>query len=393
MSRSLPLVLLFLAASPTLAQNSSPVAAPASTTPVQIVYLVEGTTIVTYNVDTQTLNAIQVGTPVTVPNASTLGTLIPAPHGHFLYLLGYDANSNEYLWVYGTDDNGAPKAPAAQRISIDHFFGFQIDPRARFAYAVFGYPIGQTYNSAFYIRRYAIDPVTGALSSSEAEAKYVLPNGAEGTTYCYVQLYGFNPGATTLYDAVGCVGHDGETITYNERSVNSQSGALGSDVQIYSWTNGNEGYENVHFVDNLMFDFVTPNGFQQGVDSVNIYPIQPNTSQPLVQCTASMLEACGYSGGVVHPSAKYVFMAITGDTTQIDRVELSHKKIVDTGNYIPYSVGQFSPDGTLVYAGSPESSGYEIEIYGFDVATGNVTPGGAIPVPSNLDPFYVAVRN
>jgi hypothetical protein len=274
---------------------------------------------VAYNVDSQTLNATPVGTPLTVPNASTLRTLIPAPHGHFLYLVGYDASSNEHLWVYATDDHGAPKAPATQRISLTGFYGLQVDPHAYFAYIVSAYPIGQTYNSTFYIRRYRIDPVTGALNSSEAEAKYVLPNGAEGTTECYVQLYGFNPSASELYDAVGCIGHDGETITYNQRILNSQTGALGPDVQIYSWTNGNEGYEGVQFVGNLMFDFVTPNGFQQGVKSVNIHPLLPHTSQPLMQCTASMLEACGYAGGVAHPSGKYIFMGITSDTVQIER--------------------------------------------------------------------------
>jgi hypothetical protein len=46
-----------------------------------------------------------------------------------------------------------------------------------------------------------------------------------------------------------------------------------------------------------------------------------------------------------------------------------------------------------VYATSPGNPGFEIEIYGFDVATGDVTPGGGIPVPSNLDPFYAAERD
>ncbi len=186
MLRPLPLWLLLLAASFAFAQNSRSVEASASASPIQVVYVVEGTTIVTYNVDSTTLSATPVGTPLTVPNAFTLGTLIPAPHGHFLYLVGYDANSNEYLWVYATDDNGAPTAPATQRISLTGFYGLQVDPHANFAYIVSVYPIGQTYNSRFYIRRYRIDPITGALSSSEAEAKYVLPNGAEGTTECYV---------------------------------------------------------------------------------------------------------------------------------------------------------------------------------------------------------------
>ena len=51
------------------------------------------------------------------------------------------------------------------------------------------------------------------------------------------------------------------------------------------------------------------------------------------------------------------------------------------------------PDGKLVYSTLDLSPGYQIEIYGFDVATGAVTPGGLIGVPSGLDPFYVAERN
>jgi hypothetical protein len=143
-----------------------------------------------------------------------------------------------------------------------------------------------------------------------------------------------------------------------------------------------------------MFDFVNPNSYQQGINSVSIYPLKPNTSKPLLQCTASMLQACGYAGGVAHPSSKYIFMEISQDTTQIDRVELGAKKIVDTSHYIPYRFyGVFSPDGTVAYSFySYSSTFYYVEIYGFDVATSNVTPGGSIYIPSAFDPFFVAQR-
>jgi len=154
------------------------------------------------------------------------------------------------------------------------------------------------------------------------------------------------------------------------------------------WSNG---YEGVHFVHNLMFDFVTPNNFQQGIDYVNIDPVKPN-AKPLVHCTANMLEACGNTGGFVHPSGKYLFMQISQDTTQIDRVELGQHKIVDTGNYIPYAFGRFSPDGSLVYAILSQSSGYLIEIYGFNATSSAVRPGGAIYVPSGFDSYFVAER-
>jgi hypothetical protein len=78
---------------------------------------------------------------------------------------------------------------------------------------------------------------------------------------------------------------------------------------------------------------------------------------------------------------------------QIDKVELSQKKIVDTGNYIPYQFGQFSPDGTLVYGIYNSSPGYYIEIFGFNVSTSAVmTNGYVISVSSAADSYFVAQR-
>jgi hypothetical protein len=71
---------------------------------------------------------------------------------------------------------------------------------------------------------------------------------------------------------------------------------------------------------------------------------------------------------------------------------VSGKKFVDSSNYIPYEVTQFSPDGTLVYGVEYGNPGYQIPIDGFNVATSEVTPGGSIGVPSTADPFYTAER-
>jgi hypothetical protein len=75
-----------------------------------------------------------------------------------------------------------------------------------------------------------------------------------------------------------------------------------------------------------MFDFVNPNSYQQRINCVNVYPLKPNTSKRMLQCTASMLQACGYAGGVAHPSGKFIFMEISQETTQIDKVELGQRK-------------------------------------------------------------------
>ena len=389
MARPSLLCLVVCLASFALAQNAIPdgPAAQASSTPVQVVYVIDGTRLLTYNVDPQTLYATQVGTPLAVGGLKGYGVLFPSPNDHSVYFVAPNAQGIDHLWVYVTDASGVPQAPATQEITVKGFWGLQLDPLSNFAYVVIKTPHSNSYNATYSLRRYLVDPVSRRLSQPLVQATYLLPDDPSGAD-CGLELFGFNPAATTLYDAVICNNHDNNTGTYYERTLNSQTGALGPDVQIYSWNNG---YEGVQFVHNLMFDFVTPNDFQQGIDSVNIDPVKPNT-KPVVHCTANMLEACGNAGGYVHPSGKYLFMAITQDTTQIDRVELGQHKIVDTGNYIPYQFGRFSPDGSLVYAILNQTSGYLLEIYGFSATTSAVRPGGAIYVPSGFDSYFVAER-
>ncbi|MGA2344367.1 MAG: hypothetical protein ABSF93_00090 [Candidatus Sulfotelmatobacter sp.] len=377
------------------AQNSSAVA-QTSPTPVQVVYLVESTTIVTYNVDPQTLNPTQVGS-VTVPNAvfnpDVIPWLIAAPNDHFIYYIGYVSQTQQRLWVFATDSTGSPQLPVVQQFNVKNFNGLQVDPKANFVYAVFeGVNTDDSYNTPWYIRRYLINPASGKLNQPQLEATYALGNGAEGTAFCGLSLLGFKASGTSLYDEVQCSAH-GTIASYNERTVNLTSGALGDDVEVYSWQNGNSGgYESVQFAANRLFDFVVPFDYAQGYDSVNIYPVVPSTSTPLLTCTADMLEACGSSAGLAHPSGKYVFMAIASDLTQIDKVELSQKKIVDSSNYVPYWVTQFSPDGTLVYGVASEYSTDQLMIYGFNVATSEVTPGGYIYLPSTYEGFFTAER-
>lgn len=367
-------------------------AAPnASTSVVQVAYLIEGNSLLTYNVDPQTLNATQVGTlKVEIPSSYYNYWLAPSPNGHFLYFVSADTSFHQHLWVYQTDATGAPQNPPVQVMKIEgQLWGLQFDPQANFAYTVNVNPY-TGFQSTFYLRRYVVDPATGRLSQPETQATYVLstdPSGAD----CGLALFGFSPKTTQLYDAVVCYNHDNSAATYYQRTLNAQTGALGPDVQIYSWVSGMTGGESVQFIGGLMYDFVVPNTFQQGINQVNIYPAIANTHQPVVQCTAQMLEACGYAtSGKVHPSGKYLFMQISPDTFQIDRVELGQKKIVDTGSYLLLQwLSQFSPDGSLIYG--IDSSGSFIQVYGFDGRTAVVTTGGTIPL-ANYSPVWTAER-
>ena len=372
------------------AQTATPSQTPNSGT--QVVYVVDGATLTTYNVD-HNLNANQVGT-LTLQE-STYPNIVPSPTDHFIYYTAYnDTFKTQHLWVYTTDSTGSPQSPAVQEVNVTGLYvSLSINPKADFFYDVLITPDGQSYNW-FTVRRYLIDPRTGKISQPKVVARYKLPSGAEGSEGCGFIIDGFNATATKMYDEVDCSAHDANGATYYERSVDLRTGALGRDVEVYSWSNQN-GAEYVQFIKNLMFDFVIPNDWQQGVNSIDVYPLKPNTKTPIIDCTAAMLEACGYADTVVfHPSAKYVFTQLSDNTMHVDQVDLKAKKIVDTGNYIPTVTWRvvFSPDGTVVYDPVSSGSGYNLDIFGFDIATSKLTQGGSIYVPNALDSFFVAQR-
>jgi hypothetical protein len=374
-----------------VAATLQPLKVPSSAV-VQVVYVLDNSNILTYNVDPETLYATQVGT-LSAPASTFYPSLSTSPNGRFLYYSVYDASLNQHVWIYETDATGSPQNPPVQEINARGFFApVQVDPTANFLYAVYSASTNGP-NNIFTIQRYVLDPTTGKVSQAQTEAKYSLGNGEGGSEECWLFLLGFNAAGTKFYDEVSCSYHGGGSATYYERTLNPQTGALGPDTQVYYWNNSSGGADQVQFVNDLVFAFVMPNDYQQDIDSVNIYPLQPNTSSPLVQCTGAMLQACGNSRGWVHPSGQYVFMDISQDSTQIEQVDLSAKTIVDTSHYIPYAFyGQFSPDGTVVYPTYNFGTQYYIEIFGFDRANANVTQGGIIDVPSNLDSFFVAQR-
>ena len=373
---------------PTLAADR-----PASS-PLQVVYLQDGTTLTTYNVDPQTLYATQVGQPFNLP-MTTFNILTPSFNGQYLYIQGLDSSQNQHLWVFATDASGVPQSPPVQELSANGMYNLEFDPAGKFAYVTSGTPNSQ--NQTLYdIRRFTVDSTTGKLSSPAIVAKYPLYGpcgiGAEGAS---PGLSGFSANSQKFYDYWFCSYHDSVNATYYERTVNAQTGALGPDVEVYAWNNGTQGFDTVSFSNNQLIDFSIPNSYQQGIDTLSIYPVVPNSTKPLLQCTAAMLEACGYSlGELVHPSGKYIFFVIDFYTDQIASIDLATKKVVDTGHYIPYQVAKFSPDGTIVYGISVLTSSYYVEIYGFDPATADVTTsGGVIYAPSVFDTFWPVARH
>ena len=194
-----------------------------------------------------------------------------------------------------------------------------------------------------------------------------------------------------MYDAVYCsYPHGTSAATYYARSVDLQNGAIGPDRQLYTWNYyAGSGYENVQFRNNLMFDF-TQTEFSG--DYVNIYRVQQTLGTPVANCTSTMWTVCGnFVYALAHPSGRYVFLFDSTNITDIGQVNLSTQQITQTSS-IPYEVQQFSPDGTIAYGVNDVNGALDIEIYGFSSASGQVTQGGTISLPSDLDSWFAAER-
>jgi hypothetical protein len=223
------------------------------------------------------------------------------------------------------------------------------------------------------------------------DATYALDNDPSGND-CNLDILGFNPAGTTLYDEIFCSGpHGSGSETFNQRTVDSQTGALGPDEQVYSFgMYAGSGYAEVQFENNLLFAFNLFLNQGPNANNVQIYQTQP-LSAALVNCTVSMLAICGDFGtpAYAHPSGKYVFLQDTNDLTDILQVDLTTQRLNQV-NTIPENVERFSPDGSVIYGDNPGFS--EIRIAGFNAANGEVKLGGSVLLPHVVDYWIPAER-
>jgi hypothetical protein len=363
---------------PASAQSPEPVISRfATSSAVQVVYVVNGTTLTIYNIDPQTLQPTQVGA-ITL-HASASPAIVTSPDGRFLYFRA--TASDQRLYVYDTNATGVPNPRPAQTVVAKQLFGgVFVHPNGKFLYAV---AVGAVYvgpTANYVIVRNLIDQNNGRISQPVTEASYQLPD-IDDAGFCTLNILGFAPGGDMMYDDVYCTYPLGTTsVTYNQRSVNLQTGALGPDEELYFW-NYEGGGENVQFANNRMFDFAQPPLYQQNI--VTVYPVQAQLGSPIVTCTASMLLICSnFQYGLAHPSGQYAFLIDPNNFTDVEGVDSGTQQLMQTSE-IPYNVQEFSPDGTIAYG----TAGAGIEISGFDASNGRATPGGVIDLTSGYEWF------
>jgi hypothetical protein len=362
---------------------------------VEVLYVLTGSTVLTYNVDRQTGYASQEGQGVTLDSATGSAVIVPSADDHFLYVTGN--NGREYLWVYATDDTGVPQVPPIQTLSLgSNFSALALDSDGTLAYAVHS-SLNSKGETLASIYRFDVNPRTGILMKGTKAVATFPPNGpCEPIPYsASFTLVGFNPNGSQMYDAWSCVYYDTESATYYSTPVNRNDGALGPQTQVLYWTSGsNTSTDLVNITPTAVLFFDVPNDFSYGYSELSVYPAGGGPS-PLFTCMAARLEACGYgTWETVDPSGKYVFLQVSTDTTDITRLELAHKKVVDTGNYVNGFVWAFSPDDVLIYTQDEETSNpWLYSIYVFDPTTGGVTFTGAqIGEASAVDQLVPALR-
>ncbi len=362
---------------------------------IEVVYNQYGSIVQTYDIDRQTGFPTQQGQGVTLDFTSGPATIVPDRNDHFLYVTAFD-NNQQYLWVYATDSTGVPQLPAVQALTLlgNSFSPLSIDPDGTVAYATRITQNTQNQQVFASIYSFRIDPTTGKVNEGAKVATYPA-NGpcASGANFPSFSVIGFNPNGTQMYDSWYCPYFNGYQGFYYSRPVNQKTGALGSETQIAYWSNGETSSTNLVNITPssiLYFDVPTQNSYGQselGVSSLS--------GTPLFNCTATMLEACGYATWETpDPSGRYVFFQVSPDNTLIAKIELAQQKVVETGNYVNGFVVGFSPDDVLVYTQNQQvlnPSTYSI--YVFDPATGGVTyTGGQIEAQTEVSQFVSALR-
>jgi len=372
--------------------NQSLPAASRPSSAVEVLYVVDNSVLTTYNIDPQTFQATAVGT-TTMPSAKYV-SIQTSPDGRFLYYLTNPTFSSGHLklYVFDTDATGVPGSTPVQATNANQLYGLAINPAGTFFYSVAIGPVSPQYTTNFAIVRNVIDPVTGSLSQPVTEATYTLDSDPSGND-CGLQILGFNPAGTTLYDGIFCgAPHASGSETFNQRSVDLQTGALGPDQQVYGFSYyAASGYANVQFENNLLFAFNAFYNQGPNANTVQIYQTQPLSTTPLVSCTTSMLTVCGdfFSRTYAHPSGKYVFLQDTNYLTDILQVDLITQQLTQV-NTIPGNVENLSPDGSVIYSDNPDNA--EIRIAGFNATNGEVKLGGSVLLPHVIDDYWTAAE-
>lgn len=348
--------------------------------PIEVLYIQQNNELLTYDVDPLTLQGELVGQPFSLPAGEYYYVRVfPSSNDHFIYVLAGEQLNQMSLYLYGTDDSGVPQAPAVQTLGPAPISDFAIDPDGRFAYWIEYNTNSQTTETAYEMRLFNVDASTGKLTESPQVQVSLAPN-----FWCSLIFQGFDPNGAEMQYAVWC-SPPAFTYgaTYYERSVNQQTGQLGAASAIFSFYDGTAvNTDTVGFGRRDILDLRVRNT----EPSMEIYALSGGA--PLIRCDSAMLAQCGEASSYRQDvTGEWLFLSVS-PWEDLVKVDLTNRRIEDTGYSLPEQGLSFTPDDRILYGG-PYGT---VQIYGFDAKSGTVTTGGQIPLPPNVVNSFMAVR-
>jgi hypothetical protein len=254
-----------------------------------------------------------------------------------------------------------------------------VDPNGRFAYGL-SLEQDQNYNQIYSVHIFEIAAISGKLTQVQIEHRY-----NEGTCCVWFNLDGFDSRGAKLYDDKGSdLGGGGGSLWY-EQQVDPKTGDLGKRVFLINGSYPGQGqYAGVALGDKAILLSQTLDG-NPSQSWLNVYPHVPNPQSPLIHCTTSMLNVCGYVNGLqLDPSQQNVFIFSNTGPITVAQMNLAQGNLVATGSTIPS--GQtvyFNNSDTLVYALQFSNGSGTVSTYRFQASTGKLTPGAQVSLENS----------
>ncbi len=349
----------------------------ASAAAVEALYVVNGTTLATYNVNPQTGQIKSVGTSLNLGSGVGSWPLASTRDGYFLYV-PCCIGGVQALSVYATDAEAVPQAPAIQVIP-GNFIKIVVDPNGRFAYGL-SLEQDKDYKQIYSVNIFEISAVTGKLTPVKLEHRY-----NEGTCCAWFNLDGFSSGGAKLYDDQGSDLGGGGGSQWYEQQVDPRTGDLSEPAFLINGSYAGQGeYASVALGDKVILLGETVDG-DLSQSWLDVYAHVPNPQSPLIHCTMLMLNVCGYVNGLqLDPSQQNVFISSDTYPITVAQINLGQGNLVVTGSTIPS--GQtvyFNNSGTLVYALQFSSGSGTLSTYRFQASTGELTSGDQVSLGSS----------
>jgi hypothetical protein len=341
----------------------------AASTSVEVLYVAttqsSNASLITYNVNSATAVATQVGNPVIV-GASNVDTVTVGSQ-HLIYV--WDGGN---VWLFVTNAQGVPQSQPLQHLSFKFAHPvttFVADPDGKFAYAGMIWTDSENYNNYASVVLFSIDQPTGKLTNTQQTVASYGPDP-------YTALRGFLFGLSgkRLYASFYDDGPYTCLPGYDYYDVSQQTGRLGPKNILLYGGGSCSGPTAIALTD--LLNATASSCCGQGSGYLSVYR---TGTQEAINCTTQNVTSCGDEVGPLNldPASQNVFFGdIDTGLTNIGHLDFTTLQVTDTGSTIAGTPPlYFSPDSRLVYA----SNASDIGIYSLQSSTGSLGANTTLP--------------